>query len=150
FGVARVRIVYQVAPGSSEPTRQEVVNLYPREPVSAPAKHLPVSYAWDLTGLNLQPGAIVSFHIDAIDHDNVNGPNLGKGREVRLRVISKQEFGPLLEERQRELREEAQRVLEMQKQALTGVQEVERVLDQANRLENKDREQLRTAATVQR
>jgi hypothetical protein len=150
FGIQRIRIVYSVAAGNSEPTRQEVIPLYPTETVTSPSKHLEVRYRWDLSGLQLTPGAIVAFHVEAIDFDDLRGPNLGKSRELRLRVISAEEFQPILADRQRELREEVQRILEMQQQALTGVQDAARILDQAERLDPANREQLKSAGTVQR
>ena len=46
---------------------------------------------WDLAEVALPPGAQVTYHLEASDTDTFDGPNLGRSRELRLRVFSPRE-----------------------------------------------------------
>ena len=46
---------------------------------------------WDIAEVQVQSGGEVRYWIEAKDNDSVGGPNLGKSRELRLRVISPRE-----------------------------------------------------------
>ena len=75
-------------------------------PGGRPVKHQEVRYEWDLAPLKLAPGSIITFHADARDFDNLKGPNLGKSREIRLRIVSDEEIARQLDDARREIREE--------------------------------------------
>lgn len=44
-----------------------------------------IAYAWDIAPIGLFPGDILSYYIQALDTDNVSGPNIGKSRTYTLR-----------------------------------------------------------------
>ena len=44
-----------------------------------------LSYNWDITTIGLFPGDILSYYVQALDTDNVSGPNSGKSRTYTLR-----------------------------------------------------------------
>jgi len=46
---------------------------------------------WDIAEVQVQSGGEVRYWIEAKDNDSVGGPNLGKSRELHLRVISPRE-----------------------------------------------------------
>ncbi len=46
---------------------------------------------WDMAELPLPAGAEVRYWLEVKDNDNVNGPNLGRSKEFRLKVISPRE-----------------------------------------------------------
>jgi hypothetical protein len=46
---------------------------------------------WDIAEVQVPSGGDVRYWIEAKDNDNVGGPNLGKSRELHLRVISPRE-----------------------------------------------------------
>ena len=46
---------------------------------------------WDIAEINVPSGGEVRYWMEAKDNDNVGGPNLGKSRELRLRVVSPRE-----------------------------------------------------------
>ena len=65
-------------------------------------------------------------------HDQ--GTQLGKSREIRLRIVSKEDAARQFDDARRELREELAGVLTMQKQAITPVDERGSHLSQTDRL----------------
>ncbi len=46
---------------------------------------------WDIAEVQVQSGGEVRYWVEAKDNDSVGGPNLGKSRELHLRVISPRE-----------------------------------------------------------
>ena len=66
------------------------------------------------------------------DFDSIKGPNMGKSREIRLRIVSKEDAARQFDDARRELREEMARVLTMQKQAITPVDNAIRSLKQTD------------------
>lgn len=46
---------------------------------------------WDLSEITVPSGGEVRYWLEARDNDNVGGPNVGKSREYRLRVVSPRE-----------------------------------------------------------
>jgi hypothetical protein len=152
FGLQLIRLVYKVAATGSEPTQEAIVPLWEAEGTAdaGPTKHQGVRHVWDLSPLGLQPGALITFHADARDFDDLKGPNLGKSRELRLRIISDEEFTRQLEDQRRAIREEAERILEMQKQAVPPVAEARNTLEKTGQLPREAREELKGAEIVQR
>ena len=151
FGLHSARLVYRIATGDSEPHEEVAIPLWTahepgRDPASTPfVKHLELAHKWELAPLKLQLGAIITFYADARDFDNLKGPNVGKSREVRLRIVSKEDAAREVDDARRELREEIARVLTMQKQAITPVDNAARSLSQTNRLQPKERDDLNNA-----
>ena len=154
FGIQLVRLVYKVAAGSSEPMQEQIIPLWDAPQPhgeGGPIKHREVKYRWDLATLpNAQPGSVISFYADARDFDNIKGPNLGKSREMRLRIVSKEDADRLLEEKLREIRETAERIAAIQKQAKTPVDDAIRTLARTEKLPEPLREQVKNAEIIQR
>jgi hypothetical protein len=46
---------------------------------------------WDMAELPLPAGAEVRYWLEVKDNDNINGPNIGRSKEFRLKVISPRE-----------------------------------------------------------
>ena len=116
-----------------------------RKGPSAFVKHQEISYQWELAPLKLPVGTVITFYADARDFDTLKGPNIGKSREIRLRIVSKEDAARQFDDARRELREEIARVLTMQKQAITPVDNAIRTLSQTDRLPAKDRDDFNNA-----
>ena len=43
-----------------------------------------ITYTWDIDPIRLFPGEILSYYVQALDTDNVSGPNIGKSRTYTL------------------------------------------------------------------
>ena len=154
FGIQHARLVYKVAAGHSEPTREAIIPLWAApEPLGdgGPIKHREVNYRWDLATLkDIQPGSIVTFYGEARDFDNLKGPNIGRSREMKLRIVSKEDIERQLDEQIRAIREEADRILAIQKQAKAPVDDALRTLARTNKLPEPLREQVKNAEIIQR
>ena len=46
---------------------------------------------WDLAEMTLPPGAEVSYHLEVVDNDTIDGPHRGLSRPFKLRVFSPRE-----------------------------------------------------------
>ncbi|MFI5459268.1 MAG: DUF4175 domain-containing protein, partial [Isosphaerales bacterium] len=156
FGLQSARLIYRLATGDSEPHAEVVIPLWTAEEQGRGAsagsfvKHQEVPHNWDLTPLKLPIGTVITFYADARDFDAIKGPNIGKSREVRLRIVSKDDAARQFDDARRELREELARVLTMQKQAMTPVDNAMRSLSQTNRLQPAQRDDLNNAGMIQR
>ncbi len=156
FGLHSSRLIYRVATGESEPHDEAAIPLWsPKDESSAPSaasviKHHEIAYDWELAPLKLAVGTVITFYADARDLDNIKGPNLGKSRELRLRIVSKEDAARQFDDARRELREELSRVLTMQRQAMTPVENADRALSQTGRVPQPQRDDLNNASMIQR
>ena len=73
----------------------------------------------DLEPLKIPTGTSLNFHIAALDNDDVSGPNLGKSSDFLLRVVTEEELRTDLLRREKEQRQEFERLLKNQEDLLT-------------------------------
>lgn len=66
---------------------------------------------WDMSEMSLPPGADVRYWLEARDTDDVTGPNLGRSRELHLKVVSPRERHEQTLDRQEEIAEHMLAVL---------------------------------------
>jgi len=156
FGLHSARLIYRVATGESEPHAQVAIPLW-TAPVESPQggagsliKHEEISHKWEIASLSLPVGTVITAYADARDFDAIKGPNIGKSRELRLRIVSKEDIARQFDDAQRELRVEMARVLAMQKQAITPVESAIRTLKETDRLPQPSRDDLNNASLIQR
>ena len=153
LGLQSIRLAYKVALAGSEPTKEEVVPLWEPEAGNVSTRHREVPHTWEMAKLSPPPapGTLITFHADARDLlPGPQGPNIGRSRELRLRIVTREEATNRLEDRRRAIREEAERALAMQKMALTPVEEALRTLERTAALPQPARDALRNAEAVQR
>ncbi len=154
YGLQLIRLIYKVSAGGSEPTREVVVPLWASPdplPEAGPVRKQEVRHRWDLAPLgDLAPGTVITFYAEGRDFDNLKGPNIGKSREMRLRIISRQDVDRQLEDQQRAIREEIDRILEIQKQAKAPVDAAITFLEKADKLPDPARDQVKNAEIIQR
>ena len=78
YGVQKIQLVYRV-----ESTNADVlVPLKTWEPTETAVF---IEFPWDIDPIGLYPGDIISYHAEAIDADNVTGPNVGKSNIYSIR-----------------------------------------------------------------
>jgi len=153
FGIQSARLVYKAASGNSEPAQEVVLPLWDGQgggPDGKPVTHHTVRYDWDLAPLKLPPGSVITFHADARDFDTLKGPNLGKSRELRLRIVNDEEIAHQLDDARRAIREDIEGILAMENQARTPVNEALRTLSKTDRLKREAVENLKNAEMTQR
>ncbi len=153
FGIQSARLVYKVATGGSEPTQDVVLPLWDGQgggPDGRALTHQNVRHAWDLAPLKLTPGSVITFHADARDFDTLKGPNVGKSRELRLRIVNDEEIGRQLDDARRAIREDIEGILAMENQAKTPVDEALRTLSKTDRLNRAAIANIKNAEMTQR
>ncbi len=153
FGIQSARLIYKAASGGSEPTQEVVLPLWDDQGSGQdgkPVTHHTVRYEWNLEPLNLPPGSIITFHADARDFDALKGPNLGKSRELRLRIVSDDEIAHQLDDARRAIREDIEGILAMQNQARTPVDEALRTLSKTDHVNKPAVDNLKNAEMIQR
>ncbi len=156
FGLHSARLIYRIATGESEPHDEAVIPLWtakdqsPTPVASTVVKHQELAHNWQLAPLKLPVGTIVTFYADARDLDTIKGPNLGKSRELRLRIVSNDDAARQFDDARRDFREEVARVLTMQKQAIAPVENADRTLSQTDQLPQTQRDDLNNASMIQR
>ena len=90
YGIQELQLVYRVeAEGAEEMNiplkRWDVDNASVRRSVS-------VAYTWDVDPIGIFPGEVLAYYVQALDNDNVSGPNIGKSPTYTLRFPSLSEL----------------------------------------------------------
>lgn len=79
YGVERIQLVYRVE-GADDAITVPLKEWYPADtPVF-------IEFPWDIDPIGLYPGDVISYHAEAVDADNVSGPNVGKSNIYSIRV----------------------------------------------------------------
>ena len=94
YGVQEIRLVYRVE-GNNE--GDKVVSLNAFNPPQTTAY---TAFGWDIDSIGLFPEDIVTYHAEAIDSDNVTGPNVGKSITYSIRFPSVAELYEAIEAEQ--------------------------------------------------
>jgi hypothetical protein len=94
----------------------------------------------DLEPLKIPTGTSLNFHVAALDNDDVSGPNLGKSSDFLLRVVTEEELRTDLLRREKEQRQEFERLLKNEEDLLTDCKALQAGLTSAANLtqEQKD------------
>ena len=152
YGIHSASLLYKTATGGSEPSPVVALPLWDSKDHPDPQriKRQTIKYNWDLAPLKLPPGSIITFHAEARDFDDLKGPNLGKSREIRLRIASNEDINRQLDDTRREIREETARILSMQNMAESPVDEAIRMLEKTDNLGKAERDNLKNAEMIQR
>ncbi len=155
FGLQLVRLLYTVTKPDSAEAEDHVVPLWSSEATIDGGRSLAqeVEHRLELAPLNVTPGSIISVSGEARDFfssPDDAGPHLTRSRSIRIRVISEEEYRGQLDDRRREIREEIERIFEMQKLAMPPVREAINELDAAGQIEQETGDRLREASVMQR
>jgi hypothetical protein len=120
FSITKLDIGYRAR--GEESDAQEQVGA---APVASAAKELPgkalkIDDAFEVSTLKLLPGSSLTLFIAATDNDDVHigGPKLGKSADFALRVVTEEQLRADLLRREREQRQEFERLLKTQKDLL--------------------------------
>jgi len=103
-GLTRIDLVHHV--GSGKPHRAPLWRQGKTRRRSAAGK-----YEWDLAGIDLYPGARVSYFLEAVDNDTVSGPKLGRSATLYFKIYSADEKHQETMRQQQALVEQAIRLL---------------------------------------
>ncbi len=87
FAVTSAELVWEAAGGSGRDRGRKPISI--GQPSDSPRAQGKLT--WDIAEVQVQSGGEVRYWVEAKDNDTVSGPNLGKSRELHLRVISPRE-----------------------------------------------------------
>jgi hypothetical protein len=79
----------------------------------------------DLEPLKIPTGTGLSFRFESADNDDVSGPNIGKSSEFLLRIVTEDELRTDLLRREKEQRQEFERLVKNQEDLLTDSRALE-------------------------
>lgn len=155
FGLQLIRLIYTVTKPDSADAEDHVVPLWTAEASidEGRSQTQEVEHRLELAALNVAPGSIITAYGEARDFfssPDDSGPHLTRSRALRIRVISEAEYRAQLDDRRREIRDEIERIAEMQKLAMPPVREAINELDAAGRVEEQTGDRLREASVMQR
>ena len=80
FGFSDVRVVYQVDDGPK--------NFSQFHPFTAGQKEFRLDTLWDISGIPMLPGQVMSFYLEVRDNDTVTGPKMVRSDVRRIRFPS--------------------------------------------------------------
>ena len=90
YGIQALQLVYRV-----EAEGAEEVNIplkrWGLENVPVP-RSVSVAYRWDVDRIGIFPGETLAYYVQALDNDDVSGPNIGKSPTYTLRFPSLSEL----------------------------------------------------------
>lgn len=83
YGLQTLQLVHRI---QKENANDVIVTLKQIPPSTSPPQTSQfITYTWDIDPIGLFPGETVSYYVQALDTDNVSGPNIGKSRTYTLR-----------------------------------------------------------------
>ena len=90
YGIQALQLVYRIETEGAEEVnvplkRWGVENVPVRRSVS-------VAYRWDVDRIGIFPGEVLAYYVQALDNDDVSGPNIGKSPTYTLRFPSLSEL----------------------------------------------------------
>ncbi len=90
YGIQELQLVYRV---ESEGAEEVNVPLKRWDPAGTVVRRsVSVTYAWDVDRIGIFPGEVLAYYVQALDIDNVSGPNIGKSHTYTLRFPSLSEL----------------------------------------------------------
>ena len=88
YGIQALQLVYRV---EREDAVEVNVPLKQWEPLAA-QQSVFVTYTWDVDAVGMFPGETLAYYVQALDTDNISGPNVGKSLTYTLRFPSLSEM----------------------------------------------------------
>jgi hypothetical protein len=98
--------------------------------------------AIELEPLEIPAGTGFSFRFEAADNDDVGGPNIGKSSEFLVRIVTEDELRADLLRREKEQRQEFERLLKNQEDLLTDCRAFEAAIKGQAELSAESKDQL--------
>ncbi|MFQ6041302.1 MAG: hypothetical protein ACE5PV_10640, partial [Candidatus Poribacteria bacterium] len=142
YGVKTVRLVYRIEGQEEEHT----VSL---KELNKPLESTIVQYTWDVNKLELFPEDVVSYHAEALDADNVSGPNVGRSKTYTARFPSLMELYDEMEAEQFAQADGIEELLDKQGEAKDVVDDIIDQLRKSQELTWKEEKQIEQVSQMQ-
>ncbi|MEX2173111.1 MAG: hypothetical protein WD872_02030 [Pirellulaceae bacterium] len=119
FGITLAEIRYRWrGDGQNQPDGEGTIPLAQLQDQLGRAE-LSLEDAFEVEPLKVPTGTALNFHFSAADNDDVGGPNVGKSADFLLRIVTEEELRTDLLRREKEQRQEFERLLKNQEELLT-------------------------------
>ena len=144
YGLEQLRLVYKVEGKDEDPV------VIPLKQWGTQQTEAYIEFSWDTDPIGLFPEDVVSYHVEALDTDNVTGPNIGKSDTHTLRFPSLDELYAAIESSQEGEQAGLEALFEEQTEA-TGI--VDELLDKIRKnqeLTAKDEQLMQQVLETQR
>ena len=90
YGIQELQLIYRVENEESEAVN---ISLKRWELAAARSRRSAfLEYTWDVDRINIYPGETIAYYVQALDVDDVSGPNIGKSHTYTLRFPSLSEL----------------------------------------------------------
>jgi hypothetical protein len=83
YGIQALQLVHRIQKENVDDTTITLKQIPPT--TSPPQTSQFLTYSWDIEPIGLFPGEALSYYVQAIDTDDVSGPNIGKSRTYTVR-----------------------------------------------------------------
>lgn len=103
---------------------------------------LALDSALELESHNIPTGSGLTFHFASPDNDNISGPNLGRSSDFLVRVVTEEELRTDLLRREKEQRQEFERLVKGAEDLLTDTKALEAATREADSLSQEQKDQL--------
>ena len=144
YGLAQLRLVYRVEGTDEDPV------VIPLKQWDTQQTEAYIEFSWDIEPIGLFPEDVVSYHVEAIDTDNVTGPNVGKSDTHTLRFPSLDELYTEIESNQESEQAGLEALFGEQTDAIGIVDELLDKIRKNQELTAKDEKLLQQALETQR
>lgn len=123
YSVTKVEVGYRGRGEEVEAMEQVGIAPVASAAMQLPSKALQIEDAFEVSSLKLQPGASLTLYLSATDNDDValGGPKAGKSADFALRVVTEEQLRTDLLRREREQRQEFERLLKNQRDIITDL-----------------------------
>lgn len=144
YGLEQLRLVYQVEGKDSDPV------VIPLKQWSTQQTEAYIEFSWDTDPIGLFPEDVISYHVEALDTDNVTGPNIGKSDTHTLRFPSLDELYATIESSQEGEQAGLEALFEEQTEAIGIVDELLDKIRKNQELTAKDEQLMQQVLETQR
>ena len=144
YGLEQLRLMYRV-----EGTDEDSV-VIPLKQWDAPQTEAYLEFSWDTDPIGLFPEDVISYHVEAIDTDNVTGPNVGKSDTHTLRFPSLDELYTAIESSQESEQVGLEALFEEQTEAIGIVDDLLDKIRKNQELTAKDEKLMQQVLETQR
>ena len=90
YGIQELQLVYRVENEGTQPVNVPLKQWEVEDALSH--RSVFVAYTWDVDRVGIFPGETLAYYVQALDIDNVSGPNIGKSHTYTLRFPSLSEL----------------------------------------------------------
>ncbi len=90
YGIQELRLVYRVESEGAEEVNVPLKRWTVEDALSQ--RSVFVAYTWDVDRVGMFPGETLAYYVQALDIDDVSGPNIGKSHTFTLRFPSLSEL----------------------------------------------------------